>query len=161
MERNPRDEKSFKAHYLIPVTLIRKSAGASIKLKQLTEEEPIFNLTLIEFLQQDYEIDLNEFREELPEDESGVDVEGIWQIVREKIAEQEGFELVEECVVASFSFTKYLMWKDLRDRIDDLKENPFVAHLVDKPQDAYSQSESFLNQMSWIQRSRPTRFLCH
>ena len=83
-KENPRDEKSFKAPLiLIPVTLIRKSAGASIKLKQLTEEEPIFNLTLIEFLQQDYEIDLNEFREELPEDESGVDVGNLADSPRE------------------------------------------------------------------------------
>jgi hypothetical protein len=144
-KEDPRDKASFKAPLiLIPVTLIRRSAGASIKLRQLPEEEPIFNLTLIEFLQQDYEIDLSELREELPEDESGIDVALVWQIVRNKIAEQDGFEVVEECVIASFSFTKYLMWKDLRDRMADLKENPFVAHLVEKPQEAYFQNESFL-----------------
>ena len=55
-KENPRDEKSFKAHLSDSSYFDQKSAGASIKLKQLTEEEPIFNLTLIEFLQQDYEI---------------------------------------------------------------------------------------------------------
>ena len=81
---------------------------------------------------------------DLPEDESGLDVARIWQDVREAVSEQKGFEVVEECVIASFSFAKYLMWKDLKDRIQDLKKNPFVAHLVDRPQDAYEQTTSFL-----------------
>lgn len=144
-KENPSDQKSFKAPLiLLPVQLTRRSAGARVRLRQLPEEEPLFNLTLIEFLQSDYEIDLSEFREELPQDESGVDVALVWQTVRDKIAEQEGFELVEDCVVASFSFTKYLMWKDLKDRIDDLKKNLFVSHLVDKPQEPFTQTERFL-----------------
>ena len=156
-KEDPRDKDSYKAPLiLIPVSLVRRSAGASIKLRQIPEEDPIFNLTLIEFLQQDYEIDLSELREELPEDESGIDVALVWQIVRDKIAEQDGFEVVEECVIASFSFTKYLMWKDLRDRMADLKENPFVAHLVDNPQEAYFQSESFLKPRDLDKKVPPT-----
>ena len=155
-KENPKDEKSFKAPLiLLPVQLTRRSAGARVKLRQLPEEEPLFNLTLIEFLQSDYEIDLSEFRDELPQDESGVDVSFIWQTVREKIAEQEGFEVVEDCVVASFSFTKYLMWKDLKDRLEDLKKNVFVSHLVDKPQEAYTQREQFLSPSELDQRVKP------
>ena len=139
------DENTYKAPLiLIPVKLTRRSAGARIRLQQLPDEDPIFNLTLIEFLGSEYEIDLSSLRDELPKDDYGVDVDGIWQFVRQQVSEQDGFEVVEECVVASFSFTKYLMWKDLKDRIDDLKQNPFVAHLVDRPRDAYEQSEAFL-----------------
>src|SRR5690606_18833449 len=52
----------------------------------------------------------------------------------------------EELVLASFSFAKYLMWKDLKDRIDDLKGNLFVKHLVDNPHDPYQQDSSFVLQ---------------
>ena len=155
-KENPKDEKSFKAPLiLLPVQLTRRSAGARVRLRQLPDEEPLFNLTLIEFLQSDYEIDLSEFREELPQDESGVDVALVWQTVRDKIAEQEGFELVEDCVVASFSFTKYLMWKDLKDRLDDLKKNLFVSHLVDKPQEPFTQTERFLSPQELDKKVKP------
>lgn len=144
-KENPEDDRSYRAPLiLIPVQLSRKTAKAKIKLKQLPDESPIFNMTLIEFLQTEYEIDLSQFREELPRDESGVDVPLIWATVRAAIAEQPGFEVVEELVLASFSFAKYLMWRDLKDRIEDLKQNPFVKHLVDSPEDAYAQDSRFV-----------------
>jgi very-short-patch-repair endonuclease len=144
-KENPSDSKVYKAPLiLIPVELIRKSARAAVKLRLLKDEDPLFNLTLIEFLVTEHAIDLSHLRNELPMDESGVDVNRVWQDVRNAVAEQPGFEVVEECVIASFSFAKYLMWRDLRDRIQDLKENPFVAHLVDRPHDAYQQEASFI-----------------
>ncbi len=144
-KENPDDDRSYRAPLiLIPVELTRQSARAPIKLKQLADESPIFNMTLIEFLYREHSIDLNQFRESLPEDESGIDVNLVWDIVRSAISEQPGFEVVEELCIGSFSFAKYLMWKDLKDRIDDLKENPFVRHLVDRPQDAYQQDASFV-----------------
>ncbi|CAA0105879.1 Uncharacterised protein [Halioglobus japonicus] len=144
-KEDTRDVKSYRAPLiLIPVQLVRKSARAPIRMRQLQDEDPLFNLTLIEFLYTEHAIDLSHLRDELPEDDSGVDVARVWQDVREAIAEQPGFEVLEECVVASFSFAKYLMWKDLRDRLQDLKENLFVAHLVERPQEAYEQEASFL-----------------
>ncbi len=144
-KENPEDDRSYRAPLiLMPAELTRSSARAPVKLRQLPDEAPIFNMTLIEFLYTEHSIDLNRFRESLPEDESGVDVKLIWSAVRAAVAEQPGFEVVEELVLASFSFAKYLMWKDLKDRIDDLKENPFVKHLVDHPQDAYVQDAYFV-----------------
>jgi very-short-patch-repair endonuclease len=144
-KENVEDDRSYRAPLiLIPAELTRSSARAPVKVRQLPDEAPIFNMTLIEFLFTEHSIDLNQFRESLPEDESGVDVHLIWSTVRAAVAEQPGFEVVEELVLASFSFAKYLMWKDLKDRIDDLKENPFVKHLVDHPQDAYIQDASFI-----------------
>ena len=144
-KENPEDDRSYRAPLiLIPAELTRSSARAPIKVRQLPDEAPIFNMTLIEFLYTEHSIDLNQFRETLPEDESGVDVHLIWSTVRAAIAEQPGFEVIEDLVLASFSFAKYLMWKDLKDRMGDLKENPFVKHLVDHPEDAYIQDASFV-----------------
>lgn len=144
-KEDPRDERSYKAPLiLLPVELVRHSARAPIKVRQLADEPPIFNSTLIEFLKIEHDIDLNLLRDELPEDDSGVDVARVWQDVRLAVKDQPGFEVVEESVIAAFSFAKYLMWKDLKDRIDDLKCNPFVAHLVDHPKDAYRQNAEFV-----------------
>jgi len=129
---------------LLPVQLTRKSARAPIRLKQLTEEEPLFNLTLIEFLEAEHGINIKQLRENLPEDHSGLDVEKIWQTVKDAVAQQPGFEVKPDCVIASFSFAKYLMWKDLKDRLGDLKKNPFVAHMIDRPQESYQQDFRFL-----------------
>lgn len=146
-KENPEDDRSYRAPLiLIPAELIRRSARAPIKVRQLPDESPIFNMTLIEFLYTDHSIDINQFRDSLPEDDSGVDVHLIWSTVRDAIEEQPGFEVVEELVLASFSFAKYLMWKDLKDRIDDLKDNPFVKHLVDHPQDVYVQDTNFVSR---------------
>ena len=143
-KENPEDDRSYRAPLiLIPAELTRSSARAPIRVRQRPDETPIFNMTLIEFLYTEHSIDLNQFRDSLPEDESGVDVHLVWSIVRAAIAEQPGFEVVEELVLASFSFAKYLMWKDLKDRTDDLRGNPFVKHLVDSPQDIYLQEASF------------------
>lgn len=157
-KENPEDDRSFRAPLiLIPAELTRSSAKAPVKVRQLLDEPPIFNMTLIEFLFTEYEIDLNHFRDELPEDHSGIDVEGIWDNVRAAIAEQPGFEVVEELTLASFSFAKYLMWKDLKDRLSDLKDNLFVEHLVDNPQDAYHQNSSFVNHQEVDQKIDPEK----
>lgn len=146
-KESPDADRVFKAPLiLIPVELKRKSAGAPLYMSQLNDEDPLFNLTLIEFLQGNCGIDLNQFKGELPSDGKGVDVEGIWRTVRLSISEQPGFEVVEELVLGSFSFAKYLMWKDLRDRLPDLKENLFVSHLVDNPHQAYQQDTSFVDE---------------
>ncbi|GAA0348180.1 DUF3320 domain-containing protein [Bowmanella denitrificans] len=146
-KENPEDDKSYRAPLiLIPVSLSRKSARSPVTLQQLQDEDPIFNLTLIEFLQSEHDINLSEFKETLPTDDSGVDVPYIWHRVREAVSEHRGFEVVEELVLASFSFAKYLMWKDLRDRIDELKENPFVNHLVDHPKEPYRQETHFFER---------------
>ena len=141
-KENPNHDKSYRAPLiLIPVELTRKSARAPIKVRQIPDEKPIFNMTLIEFLDTRHNINLHQLHENLPEDYSGIDVNLILGIVRKAVSEEKGFEVVEDLVLASFSFAKYLMWKDLKDRMSALKENPFVEHLVENPQNAYTQGE--------------------
>lgn len=155
----PESDKSYRAPLiLLPVKLERRSAQAPVKMHQLPDEEPIFNLTLIEMLQTDYDINLDSLRHDLPEDESGVDVAGIWNIVRAAIKEQPGFIVVEEIVLGSFSFAKYLMWKDLRDRTELLKQSPFVEHLVDNPSAAYQQESCFIEPDRVDEKIKPESF---
>ncbi|MBA4502121.1 DUF4011 domain-containing protein [Marinobacterium marinum] len=158
-KETPESDKSFRAPLiLLPVKLERRSAQAPVKLSQLADEEPIFNLTLIEMLQADYDITLDQLRNDLPKDESGIDVEAIWTIVRAAIQEQPGFIVVEEIVLGSFSFAKYLMWKDLRDRTELLKKSPFVEHLIERPTAAFNQDHRFIEHDRVDEKISPEDF---
>ena len=158
-KETPDSDRQFRAPLiLLPAQLERRSAQAPIQLRQLPDEDPIFNLTLIEFLQTDYDINLGELAGELPEDESGVDVHAIWTIVRNAIKDQQGFEVVEEIALGSFSFAKYLMWKDLRDRVEVLKQNLFVEHLIDHPKETYQQDSTFIERQDVDEKINPEEF---
>ncbi len=137
-KKSPADEKSYRAPLiLLPVQLERRSVRSGVRLKAY-EEEPRFNLTLLQMLRQDFDLDIPELAGALPTDESGVDVPRIWALVRRAVRDAPGFEVVEDVVLGAFSFAKYLMWKDLSDRSEALKRNPVVRHLLETPRERYS-----------------------
>ncbi|RCW72446.1 AAA domain-containing protein [Pseudorhodoferax soli] len=124
---------------LLPVTLDRRSARAGFTL-QLHEDEPRFNPTLMEMLRQDFQLDLGVPAGDLPRDESGLDISGLWKRVRAAIKDIRGWEVSEDVVLSMFSFAKYLMWKDLAERTEDLRGSPVVAHLLDTPREPYARA---------------------
>ncbi|MBV1952668.1 MAG: DUF3320 domain-containing protein [Cycloclasticus sp.] len=143
-KQSENEERVYRAPLiLLPVKLERQSAASRVKIV-LHDDEPVFNMTLLEMLRQDFELNIPQLHGKLPEDHSGIDVPLIWEWVRRAVRDVPGFEVVEEIVLSTFSFAKYLMWKDLADRTDILKQNPFVQHLIDHPRDAYENSASFL-----------------
>ncbi len=134
--------KGSSRHYrapliLIPIEITRKSVNSGFKL-QAHEDEPRFNPTLLEMLKQDFGLEILELEGDLPTDAHGLDVQAIWNIVRFKIKEIEGWEVEESVVVSTFSFVKYLMWVDLCERVDSLKESQVVKHLIESPRDMYT-----------------------
>ncbi|MFQ3459892.1 DUF4011 domain-containing protein, partial [Bradyrhizobium sp. UFLA01-814] len=124
---------------LVPVQLERKSVRSGFRLA-LHEDEARFNPTLLQMLKQDHDLSMPELEGELPQDTTGVDVAGIWKTIRRHIKSIKGWEVTEQVVLATLSFTKYLMWKDLVDRSDILKRNPVVRHLIDTPTHTYDGS---------------------
>ncbi|WFU20729.1 DUF3320 domain-containing protein [Bradyrhizobium sp. CB3481] len=124
---------------LIPVQLERKSVRSGFRLA-LHEDEARFNPTLLQMLKQDFDLAMPEFDGELLQDATGIDVTGIWKAVRRHIKNIKGWEVTEQVKLATLSFTKYLMWKDLVDRTDLLKRNPVVRHLIDTPTHSYEGS---------------------
>lgn len=127
---------------LLPITLNRKSARSGFTL-QKHEDEALFNPTLVEMLRQDFQLELSIPAGDLPRDESGLDIAGIWARVRSAIKDIRGWEVSEDVVLSMFSFAKYLMWKDLSDRTDDLRKSPVVAHLIDAPREPYPSTTPF------------------
>ncbi|WP_425319148.1 DUF3320 domain-containing protein [Rhodoferax fermentans] len=127
---------------LLPITLNRKSARSGFTLQE-HEDEALFNPTLVEMLRQDFQLELGIAAGDLPRDESGLDIAGIWKRVRNAIKDIRGWEVSEDVVLSMFSFAKYLMWKDLAERTDDLRKSPVVAHLIDTPREPYPSTTPF------------------
>ncbi|WP_307720458.1 DUF3320 domain-containing protein [Massilia atriviolacea] len=127
---------------LIPVSLQRKSVRSGFTMS-LHEDEPRFNPTLVEMLRQDFTLNLGVVDGDLPRDESGLDIGRIWKMVSHAVRDISGWEVSEDVVLSTFSFAKYLMWVDLTQRIDQLRENPVVKHLIDSPRDPYPSNLDF------------------
>ena len=131
-KKSPGEEKIYRAPLiLLPVRLERKSALSGVTLIA-HEDEPRFNMTLLELLRQDFELTIPGLDGELPKDQRGINVAAIWHRVRSVVRDMVGFEVVPDVAVGTFSFAKYLMWKDLVDRADRLKESALVRHLIDR-----------------------------
>ncbi|QKZ04050.1 DUF3320 domain-containing protein [Pseudomonas eucalypticola] len=141
--REDRADQRYRAPLvLIPVTLERRSARSGFSIV-LHDDEPRFNPTLIEMLRQDFELGLGSLEHELPHDDSGLDIAGIWRHVGHAIKDVPGWELNEDVVLSMFSFAKYLMWKDLAENEGHLRQSPVVQHLLDTPRDSFASDLTF------------------
>jgi len=141
--KDSKDNQRYRAPLiLVPVALNRRSARSGFTLT-LRDDEPRFNPTLIEMLHQDFKLDLGVADGELPKDAAGLDLSAIWGLVSRSVKVIKGWEVTEDVVLSTFSFAKYLMWKDLTERTDQLRESPVVRHLLDTPRDRYPSATAF------------------
>lgn len=113
---------------LIPVELKRKSVLEGFSLRRIDEETRL-NVTLMEMLRQNFHQEVPGV-DPLPEDETGTDVANVFQRFRDAVRDLPGWEVKTEIWLGQFSFTKFLLWKDLADRLDALTRNRIVNHLV-------------------------------
>lgn len=113
---------------LVPVELKRKSVLEGFTLRRIDEETRL-NVTLMEMLRQNFQKEIPGL-DPLPEDDSGVNVTRVFQLFRDAVRDLPGWEVRTEIWLGQFSFTKFLLWKDLADRLDDLTRNRIVNHLV-------------------------------
>src|SRR6185437_13604361 len=113
---------------LMPVEIIRKSAQKGYVIRT-REEETMMNITLLEMLRQDFGINIGGL-ENLPKDDSGVDVKTVFNIVRQAIMTQTGWDVEEQCFLSTFSFSKFILWNDIHNNAKDLLKNKVVRSLV-------------------------------
>ena len=129
-------ERSYLAPVLlIPVSLKRRSVHSGYVLKR-HDDETLVNPTLLQMLQRNEDLTIRGL-DPVPMKGEAVDVERVWAAFRSAITNIGGWELNEKCFLGIFSFTKYLMWKDLHSRLADLKQNRVVARLVDNTETPY------------------------
>lgn len=111
---------------LLPVEMVRKKGNYYIRTR---DEEITLNITLVEFLRQNYDIRFKGL-ETLPKDDHGVDVKLIFAIIRDALHEQKRWDVEEECILGTFSFSKFLMWNDIHSHREQLMQNSIVSSLV-------------------------------
>ncbi|QVQ24415.1 DUF3320 domain-containing protein [Achromobacter deleyi] len=124
---------------LVPVSLQRQSVRSGFRLVR-HDDETIINPTLLQMLRNNYELRIPGLDAALPADDKGVDVARVLQAFRLAVREIAGWEVLEQAHLGIFSFTKYLMWKDLQDRTEQLKANRVVQHLIDHPGQAFAKA---------------------
>ncbi len=122
------EQPRFAPILLLPVDIIRKSGNKYVIRKR--DEDIMLNITLVEFLKQNYNINLDVLKE-LPMDKSGVDVQLIFTYFRRAVLEQKKWNVLEEFLLGLFSFNKFVMWNDIHSNADKLKENQVVASLME------------------------------
>lgn len=127
---------------LLPVRLNRQSVRDGFTLSSMDEEAQI-NQTLLELLKTEFGIRLPALEEELPKDDSGLDVPLIMDTVRKAIAGMPGWEVQDSCLLGIFSFAKFLMWRDLRDRQDMLMQNAVVHQLAAEDRGRFPEQQGF------------------
>ncbi|MGY3212008.1 DUF3320 domain-containing protein [Mucilaginibacter sp. HD30] len=118
----------FAPILLIPVEIVRKSAQKGFVIRS-REEETILNITLLEMMRQDFGIGIGGL-ETLPKDESGVDVRGILNIVRQAIMSQSRWDVEDQALLGIFSFNKFILWNDIHNNSAQLAQNKVVASLI-------------------------------
>ena len=144
---------------LVPVNLARSSVRSGFRLS-LGDEEPKFNQTLLEMLEREYRLSIPELREDLPQDDSGMDVRAVWRVVAERVKDMRGWEVVPEVVLSTFSFTKFLMWKDMVDHLEHLKRNRLVQHFTEATRESYPHGRSFPARHALDSTSAPATTYC-
>ncbi len=155
------DERAEKTHLapilLVPVTLTRQSVRTGYAIKR-HDDETIVNPTLVQLLRENFQLTLRGL-DPLPTDGNGVDVKKIWQIFRIAVKEIPRWEVREDVYLGIFSFTKYLMWKDLQDRTQQLQQNRVVDHLIERPREPIGAGEDLSPREDLDERHAPEDLL--
>ncbi len=125
-------DKAVKPRYaplvLVPVELVRKIQDKSYSLR-VRGEETQMNITLLELLRQDQGISINGL-DPLPADEKGVDLPLVFSTVRQAVMSKKRWDIEQIAFLGQFSFSRFIMWNDIRNRSEDLAKNKVVASLM-------------------------------
>ncbi len=143
---------------LVPVELKRKSVLEGFSLRRIDEETRL-NVTLMEMLRQNFQKEVVGL-EPLPEDDNGVNVGRVFQIFRDAVRNLAGWEVKTEIWLGQFSFTKFLLWKDLADRLEDLTRNRIVQHLVEGSGAPYQHVPEDIRPTELDERFHPREIFC-
>ncbi len=142
------DDKSEKERLaplvLFPIDITRKIHEQMYSIK-LRDEDPQMNVTLLEMLRQNYGMKVDGL-DELPYDEQGVDLAKVFASIASLVEGMPRFEIVPMAFLGIFSFGRFIMWNDLKNRKDDLMKNKTVeslakGYLTYAPEDLFPKPE--------------------
>ena len=132
----------FAPIILTPVEIVRRGSQKGFVVRSREEESQI-NITLLEMLRQDFGITVTGL-DPLPRDEQGVDVQKVLHIIRQLIMNQTRWDVESQAVIGHFSFSKFVMWRDIHTHAHLLARNPVVDSLLK-------------NRLTWQPREIPVQ----
>lgn len=113
---------------MLPVDIVYKKGNYFIRKR---DEDVVLNITLIEFLRQNFEINIPGL-DSLPKDEHGIDVPMLFALIRDALKNKKRWDVEEESILGIFSFSKFLMWNDIHNHRKELLGNDIVRSLVNQ-----------------------------
>ncbi|HET6496880.1 MAG TPA: DUF4011 domain-containing protein, partial [Thermoleophilia bacterium] len=143
---------------LIPLEIERHSVREGFSIVR-GDDEAMVNSTLLELLTADFGLSIPGM-DPIPQDEHGVDVSGILNTFRRAVKTIDRWEVVEDACIGLFSFTKFLMWRDLQVRSDELTRNKVVAHLVNTPNQPFPSEGDFPDSAQLDDAYKPDETFC-
>jgi hypothetical protein len=113
---------------LIPVDIVRRIQDKSFAIR-IRDEEAQMNITLLEMLRQDFGLNITGL-DPLPADESGIDLKLVYNTIRQGVMAKNRWDVEEISFIGLFQFSQFIMWNDIRNRVQDLQQNKVVASLI-------------------------------
>ena len=105
---------------------IKKSKGGVGYSVVLMDEEASVNATLLEYLKQEFNIDIRGLNGAI----QGLKISEILAMVRMEVKEMRNWEVFDDVYLATFSFARYQMWNDLRENIGEFAKNRVIDALL-------------------------------
>jgi very-short-patch-repair endonuclease len=154
-------EVSQKLHYapilLLPMELVRKSVQTGYVVRH-GDDDPQLNITLVEMLKQDFGIDISGLNP-LPTDEHGIDVRKIFTTIRRSVMNKPRWDVLENAYLGLFSFSKFVMWHDLKARAEELKRNKIVSSLISGSLQ-WTPESNYINDEKLDETCHPREIIC-
>lgn len=116
--------RAFSAPLLLLPVRIKKTKGSDYFTLEI-KDEPGMNTTLLEYLKQEYDIDIRGLDQSI----EALRIREILAMVRSEISRMKGWTVEESVYLSVFSFTRYFLWNDVRKHIELFKETPIVRAL--------------------------------
>lgn len=113
---------------LIPVEAEARGPHAGLTLRA-REEEGHFNVTLTEMLKNEFGITIRGL-DALPLDGDAIDVIRIFTLVRNAILQEKKWDVLEEAHLGLFSFSRFILWNDLTQNLEEFRKNKVVESLI-------------------------------
>lgn len=124
-----------KNEYYAPIFLypieIFKDKNKLYKIKSLNQE-PIINTSLIEYLKDEFNLDLD-LNLEIPylkENEDVVDLNAIFNEFKKILKENSSFSIYEEAFIGRFSFSKFIMRNDIKTKKEEISKNKIIKSFL-------------------------------
>ncbi|MGN0553993.1 MAG: DUF4011 domain-containing protein [Oscillospiraceae bacterium] len=114
---------------LIPIDIVRNTRNKGYVIRSRQEDTQI-NVTLLEYLRQDHGINITGL-DPLPLDEHGIDLPLVFNTIRQAVMGKKRWNIEEYSFIGLFSFSQFVMWNDLRNRSEELKQNKVVSSLIE------------------------------